>query len=168
VRLVEAARYAGRAAVRIAVEGSPASHGRKAPGWLRSAGKSASGAAARQERSQAGGKRGRASRRGQIVEPLSAAPKVWTRESAVTEKRNVWTALKRGFRGRCPRCGERQLFRAFLKVTITVRFAIWTSPAPRRRSSGLVSSHPSSSAISWCDILWSRDRFFAVGAAAAR
>ena len=47
---------------------------------------------------------------------MSAAPKVWTRESAVTEKRNVWTALKRGFRGRCPRCGEGKLFRAFLKV----------------------------------------------------
>ena len=47
---------------------------------------------------------------------MSAAPKVWTRESAATEKRNVWAALKRGFRGRCPRCGEGKLFRAFLKV----------------------------------------------------
>ena len=47
---------------------------------------------------------------------MSEAPKVWTRESAVTEKRNLWTALKRGFRGRCPRCGEGKLFRAFLKV----------------------------------------------------
>jgi len=47
---------------------------------------------------------------------MSTAPKVWTRESAVTEKRSVWTALKRGFRGRCPRCGEGKLFRAFLKV----------------------------------------------------
>jgi uncharacterized protein (DUF983 family) len=47
---------------------------------------------------------------------MSAAPKVWTRESAATEKRSVWTALKRGFRGRCPRCGEGKLFRAFLKV----------------------------------------------------
>ena len=34
----------------------------------------------------------------------------------VGEKRDVWTAIKRGFRGRCPRCGEGKLFRAFLKV----------------------------------------------------
>jgi uncharacterized protein (DUF983 family) len=42
--------------------------------------------------------------------------KVWTRETGLVEKRDVWTALKRGFRGRCPRCGEGRLFRAFLKV----------------------------------------------------
>jgi uncharacterized protein (DUF983 family) len=47
---------------------------------------------------------------------VSAPRKVWTRESAATEKRDVWTAMKRGFRGRCPRCGEGKLFRAFLKV----------------------------------------------------
>jgi uncharacterized protein (DUF983 family) len=47
---------------------------------------------------------------------MSAAPKIWTRDSASAEKRNVWTAMKRGFRGRCPRCGEGKLFRAFLKV----------------------------------------------------
>jgi uncharacterized protein (DUF983 family) len=47
---------------------------------------------------------------------MSAAPKIWTRETAPAEKRNVWTAMKRGFRGRCPRCGEGKLFRAFLKV----------------------------------------------------
>jgi uncharacterized protein (DUF983 family) len=40
----------------------------------------------------------------------------WTRESGVAEKRDVWTAMKRGFRGRCPRCGEGKLFRAFLKT----------------------------------------------------
>ena len=28
----------------------------------------------------------------------------------------MWTSIKRGFRGRCPRCGEGKLFRAFLKV----------------------------------------------------
>jgi uncharacterized protein (DUF983 family) len=50
------------------------------------------------------------------MEAMSAAPKIWTRESAAAEKRNVWTAMKRGFRGRCPRCGEGKLFRAFLKV----------------------------------------------------
>jgi uncharacterized protein (DUF983 family) len=47
---------------------------------------------------------------------VSAPRKVWTRESGLTEKRDVWTAMKRGFRGRCPRCGEGKLFRAFLKV----------------------------------------------------
>jgi uncharacterized protein (DUF983 family) len=47
---------------------------------------------------------------------MSAAPKTWTPDSAPAEKRNVWTAMKLGFRGRCPRCGEGGLFRAFLKV----------------------------------------------------
>ena len=41
---------------------------------------------------------------------------VWTPEKAPAEKRDVWTALRRGFRGRCPRCGQGKLFRAFLKV----------------------------------------------------
>jgi uncharacterized protein (DUF983 family) len=50
------------------------------------------------------------------MESLSVAPKVWTRDSVSAEKRDVWTAMKRGFRGRCPRCGEGKLFRAFLKV----------------------------------------------------
>jgi uncharacterized protein (DUF983 family) len=42
--------------------------------------------------------------------------KTWTRETRLVEKRDVWAALKRGFRCRCPRCGEGKLFRAFLKV----------------------------------------------------
>jgi uncharacterized protein (DUF983 family) len=50
------------------------------------------------------------------METVSPAPTVWTRETASIEKRDAWTALKRGFRGRCPRCGEGKLFRAFLKV----------------------------------------------------
>ena len=50
------------------------------------------------------------------MESLSATTKVWTRESGAVEKRDVWTSMKRGFRGRCPRCGEGKLFRAFLKV----------------------------------------------------
>jgi uncharacterized protein (DUF983 family) len=41
---------------------------------------------------------------------------MWTRESGLAEKREVWAAMKRGFRGRCPRCGEGRLFRAFLKT----------------------------------------------------
>jgi uncharacterized protein (DUF983 family) len=47
---------------------------------------------------------------------MNTTAKVWTRESGLTEKRDVWLALRRGFRGRCPRCGEGKLFRAFLKV----------------------------------------------------
>ena len=49
------------------------------------------------------------------MDSVSAA-KVWTRDTVSTEKRDVWTAMKRGFRGRCPRCGEGKLFCAFLKV----------------------------------------------------
>jgi uncharacterized protein (DUF983 family) len=47
---------------------------------------------------------------------MTTVTKVWTRENGIAEKRNVWTALRRGFRGRCPRCGEGKLFRAFLKT----------------------------------------------------
>src|ERR1700723_189660 len=43
-------------------------------------------------------------------------PTVWSQETALKEKRDVWRALKPGFRGRCPRCGEGKLFRAFLKT----------------------------------------------------
>ena len=50
------------------------------------------------------------------MENVSTRPIVWTRETGAIEKRDVRTALKRGFRGRCPRCGEGKLFRAFLKV----------------------------------------------------
>lgn len=51
-----------------------------------------------------------------MEERLNPATIVWTRETGAVEKRDVWTAMKRGFRGRCPRCGEGKLFRAFLKV----------------------------------------------------
>ena len=47
---------------------------------------------------------------------MSTAPKIWTRETGLVEKRDAWSAMKRGFRGRCPRCGEGKLFRAFLKT----------------------------------------------------
>jgi uncharacterized protein (DUF983 family) len=50
------------------------------------------------------------------MDTVSTATKVWTRDSAFGERRDVWAAMKRGFRGRCPRCGEGKLFRAFLKV----------------------------------------------------
>lgn len=47
---------------------------------------------------------------------MSPRPAVWSQDKMASEKRDVWTALKRGFCGRCPRCGEGKLFRAFLKV----------------------------------------------------
>jgi uncharacterized protein (DUF983 family) len=53
------------------------------------------------------------------MEGVNPAPRVWTRETGETatlEKRDLWAAMKRGFRSRCPRCGEGRLFRAFLKV----------------------------------------------------
>jgi uncharacterized protein (DUF983 family) len=50
------------------------------------------------------------------MENVSARPIVWSRETGAIEKRDVWAAMKRGLRGRCPRCGEGKLFRAFLKV----------------------------------------------------
>jgi uncharacterized protein (DUF983 family) len=50
------------------------------------------------------------------METVTPATTVWTRNSISAEKRDLWTAMKRGFRGRCPRCGEGKLFRAFLKV----------------------------------------------------
>jgi uncharacterized protein (DUF983 family) len=51
-----------------------------------------------------------------MMETAGTETKVWTRESASVEKRDVWTAMKRGFCSRCPRCGQGKLFRAFLKV----------------------------------------------------
>ena len=50
------------------------------------------------------------------METMSPTNKIWTRETGAVEKRDLWSSLKRGFRGRCPRCGEGKLFRAFLKV----------------------------------------------------
>ncbi|MBR1211174.1 DUF983 domain-containing protein [Bradyrhizobium sp. AUGA SZCCT0177] len=50
------------------------------------------------------------------METVNPATTVWTRESVKGEKRDLWTAMKRGFMCRCPRCGEGKLFRAFLKV----------------------------------------------------
>ena len=50
------------------------------------------------------------------METVSTRPTVWSQETALGQKRDVWQAMKRGFRGRCPRCGEGKLFRAFLKT----------------------------------------------------
>jgi uncharacterized protein (DUF983 family) len=53
------------------------------------------------------------------MEGVKHTTQVWTRETdaaAPVEKRDLWLAMKRGFRGRCPRCGEGKLFRAYLKT----------------------------------------------------
>ena len=42
--------------------------------------------------------------------------KVWTPSMATPAKRNLWNAMLRGCRGRCPNCGEGKLFRAYLKT----------------------------------------------------
>ena len=39
----------------------------------------------------------------------------FTADGAVPEKRDRWEAMKRGFRGRCPHCGQGKLFQKFLK-----------------------------------------------------
>ncbi len=40
----------------------------------------------------------------------------WTNKVETPPVREVWPALFRGLRGRCPHCGEGRMFRAFLKV----------------------------------------------------
>jgi uncharacterized protein (DUF983 family) len=40
----------------------------------------------------------------------------WTSTSQSLPKRDLWQAMARGLRCRCPSCGEGKIFRAFLKV----------------------------------------------------
>jgi len=40
----------------------------------------------------------------------------WTSTSQSLPKRDLWQAMDRGLRCRCPSCGEGKIFRAFLKV----------------------------------------------------
>jgi len=47
---------------------------------------------------------------------LKTSTKVWPPSLAAPEKRNLWSAMLRGCLGRCPSCGEGELFRAFLKT----------------------------------------------------
>ena len=48
----------------------------------------------------------------------TSAPVTWQRtdDDAILPKRNVWRAMFRGLRARCPNCGEGKMFNAFLKV----------------------------------------------------
>lgn len=40
----------------------------------------------------------------------------WTNAVDAPPKRDAWTAMMRGLRGRCPCCGEGRLFKSFLKT----------------------------------------------------
>jgi uncharacterized protein (DUF983 family) len=40
----------------------------------------------------------------------------WTQVSQPLPRRDVWQAMARGLRCRCPNCGKGKIFRAFLKV----------------------------------------------------
>jgi uncharacterized protein (DUF983 family) len=50
------------------------------------------------------------------METITAPTATWTPASANPPKRDLWLAMKRGMRGRCPNCGEGKLFKAFLKT----------------------------------------------------
>ena len=50
------------------------------------------------------------------METVNTATRGWARDSVKDEKRDLWTAMKRGFRCRCPRCGEGRLFAGLLSV----------------------------------------------------
>ena len=47
---------------------------------------------------------------------MSEVEHSWTNRAKAPPKRDLRTAMGRGLRGRCPRCGEGKLFRAFLKI----------------------------------------------------
>jgi len=50
------------------------------------------------------------------VQTPETLAKVWTPSTAAPAKRDLWNAMLRGCRGRCPNCGEGKLFRAYLKT----------------------------------------------------
>lgn len=52
-----------------------------------------------------------------MMDSVTAPPvRTWTAAKAVLPKRDLWSAMARGWRCRCPNCGEGKLFRAFLKT----------------------------------------------------
>jgi uncharacterized protein (DUF983 family) len=40
----------------------------------------------------------------------------WANQTGMRAERDLWTAMMRGFRCRCPNCGEGKLFQSFLKT----------------------------------------------------
>ena len=123
VRLVEAAPVAGALRFELLSEGQVIPRGRKRDGSKASdkAVEIASGPQPARQGSQApqgqvGQSKARQIEERQVMETVSTATTVWTRDTVQAEKRDLWTAMKRGFRCRCPRCGEGKMFRAFLKT----------------------------------------------------
>jgi uncharacterized protein (DUF983 family) len=52
-----------------------------------------------------------------MMDSVTAPPvRTWTAAKAALPKRDLWGAMVRGWRGRCPNCGEGKLFCAFLKT----------------------------------------------------
>lgn len=50
---------------------------------------------------------------------MTEQQQVWTNRKEMLPKRDLKQAMWRGFRCRCPRCGEGKLFRAYLKTNDT-------------------------------------------------
>ena len=123
VRLVEAAPVAGALRFELLSEGQVMPRGRKREPRRRRrraqaqrSSRDRSGPQPAQERPQAGHSAGLANRRKANHGNRERRDQGLDPGYGSTEKRDVWAAMKRGFRGRCPRCGEGKLFRAFLKV----------------------------------------------------
>jgi len=51
--------------------------------------------------------------------PVENQPTRWTRESGARPERNLWLAMKRGMKCRCPACGEGKIFSSFLRIAKT-------------------------------------------------
>jgi uncharacterized protein (DUF983 family) len=51
-----------------------------------------------------------------MMESRTMPATAWTPASQPLPKRDLWQAMARGLRCRCPNCGEGKIFRAFLKV----------------------------------------------------
>lgn len=47
---------------------------------------------------------------------VTTPAKTWSPDRTELPKRNVWNAMARGLKCRCPRCGEGKIFCAYLKV----------------------------------------------------
>ena len=169
VRLVEAAPVAGALRFELLSEGQAArprgSRPRKARARRRSRSQARQGdrpvrkatqgqagpqVRARSQQARSSAKTGNVEER-QVMESHEHAPTddLDAGNTARPKSATSGTAMKRGFRGRCPRCGEGKLFRAFLKVDDTARPAGWTSRRIAPTTCRPISSS-SSSAISWC------------------
>ena len=122
VRLVEAAPVAGALRFELLSEGQVIPRGRKRDGGREGSraqatpSKAHPGRSPRKKDRKPGKPKARQIEERQVMETVSTATTVWTRDTVQAEKRDLWTAMKRGFRCRCPRCGEGKLFRAFLKT----------------------------------------------------